>query len=221
MNLGELKIASYKLIDPSDTEVIAENITSIYEKDTGYSFYFLNMLNSMNSAITRIVQACILPLKRIEVECSEVYQENKKRASISLKEYATDIYKIKLIEYEDADGNSNKINYRNIGGYLDIVNCKEGKYVIYYHPRVNTLESYFQKKQDELKDINELDLNEIGLDDNVLSIIPYYVKADLLEHDKPSEAVLARNLFEQYLSNFETPEIEIQEKQKSWWRSML
>ncbi len=236
MTLGELKINCYKLIDPSDEAVIKDNITTVYETDTAYSFYFLNMLNSINSALTRIVQACVLPLKRLEIDCKTEYEKTlitikkedgtervcqpKKRLNINLREYADDIYKIKLIEYEDKNGNSSKIYHRKIGNFLDVASVTDGSIVIYYFPRLDSIERYYQN-QKSVDDINDLDLSILELDENLLSIVPYYVKADLLEHDKPTESTLARNVFEQYLANFEIPDIEIHNKHKSWWGEML
>ncbi|HRF70114.1 MAG TPA: hypothetical protein PKV66_01645 [Candidatus Pelethenecus sp.] len=244
MKLGDLKINCYKLIDPSDEQVIASNIMTVYETDTAYSFYFLNMLNSINQAITRITQACILPLKRLEIDCKEEYEKAlkpcldkdnnpilnadgtekkylpKKRLSINLAEKADDIYKVKLIEYEDKNGNGNRLYYRTIGNYLDVALMMEGAIVVYYYPRIKSVEWYYQN-QKSVEDINDLELSVLGLNDSLLSIIPYFVKADLLEHDKPTEAILARNVFEQYLSSFESPDIEIHNKQKSWWSDMV
>lgn len=234
MKLGELKINCYKLIDPSEEEMLVENLER-YESDSAYSYYFLNMLPSINSAITRVVQACILPLRRLEISCANEYNktlkvvtnedgststvQTKKKAHIDLKEYTNDIYKIKLVEYEDKNENASNINYRIIGDYLDVTNQTDGNIVIYYFPRIPSLESVYSSMKYDF--INDIDLNELGLDDNILSYIAYYVKADLLEADKPSEAVLARNTFEQYLASFEAPEIKINETHKSWWRGLL
>lgn len=220
MTLGELKIACYKLIDPSDEAVQVENISEVYEKDTSYSFYFLNMLNSINSAITRIVQACILPLKKLEIDCKTVYEPNKRKIMIDLKKIADDIYKIKHIEYQSKNGESCKMDYRLIGNFLEFLQKENGSIAVYYFPKIKNLEVCF-KNQKQTEDMNQLDLNEIGLDDGILSMIPYFVKADLLEHDKPTEAVLARNTFEQYLASFESPEIEIKKTNQSWWRVLL
>lgn len=225
MKLGELKINCYKLIDPSEEEMLVENIEQ-YESDTTYSYYFVNMLPSINSAITRVVQACILPLKRLEIDCATEYNKTikdnvqaKKKAHINLKEYANDIYKIKLIEYEDKNENTSNINYRIIGDYLDVQNQSEGNIVVYYFPKIPSLESVYSSSEYDY--INDIELDELGLDDNILSYIAYYVKADLLEADKPSEAVLARNTFEQYLASFEAPEIKVNESHRSWWRGLL
>ena len=234
MKLGELKINCYKLIDPSEENMTADQI-EVYESDSTYAYYFLNMLPSINSAITRVVQACILPLKRLEIDCATEYQKSfktienqdgtsgkvqtKKKAHINLKNHATDIYKIKLIEYEDKNENTSNINYRIIGDYLDVQNQSEGNIIIYYFPKIPSLESIYNTSDYDY--INEIELEELGLDDSILSYIAYYVKADLLEADKPSEAVLARNTFEQYLASFEAPEIKVNEKHKSWWRDLL
>lgn len=226
MKLGELKINCYKLIDPSEENMTADQI-EVYESDSTYSYYFLNMLPSINSAITRVVQACILPLKRLEIDCATEYNktfkdnvQTKKKAHINLKEHVKDIYKIKLIEYEDKNENTSNINYRIIGDFLDVQNQTEGNIVIYYFPKIPSLESVYNSS-DEYDYINDIELGELGLDDSILSYIAYYVKADLLEADKPSEAVLARNTFEQYLASFEAPEIKVNEKHKSWWRDLL
>jgi hypothetical protein len=232
--LGELKLNCYKLIDPSDEEMSVENIQN-YESDSTYSFYFLNMLPSINSAITRIVQACILPLKRIEIDClteykkasKEVVKEDgsvvktiKKKTVIKLSDYIDDIYKIKLIEYENTNGDTCKINYRIIGDYLEVTPLAEGNFIIYYYPKIKSIESIYAQNR-HLDSINDLDLSDIGLEDSILTYIPYYVKADLLEQDKPSEANLARNTFEQYISSFEMPEVEVQKTYTSWWRNLV
>lgn len=228
MTLGKLKIDCYRVIDPSDVEINESEIESVYETDTAYSFFFLNMITSINACITRIVQSCILPLQVLEIKADDIYSstlelingtlvQRSLRKNINLKEYADNIFKIKKVEFVDNYGNYEKLNHRIIGNFLDTENKKSGTYRIYYYPRINNLEFY----QTDGVSINELDLNEIGLDDNILSIIPYYVKADLLEHDKPTEAVLARNTFEQYLASFESEDIEPHNAHKSWWGGVL
>ena len=232
--LGELKLNCYKLIDPSDEEMSVENISN-YEGDSTYSFYFLNMLPSINSAITRVVQACILPLKRLEIDCAEEYKKAfkesikddgsktktiKKKIIIKLSDYVDDIYKIKLIEYEDKNGDACKMSYRIIGDYLEVSPLAEGNFIIYYYPKIKSIESIYANNRD-LDSINDLDLSDIGLDDSILTYIPYYVKADLLEQDKPSEANIARNTFEQYIASFEMAEVEVQKTYTSWWRGLV
>ena len=45
------------------------------------------------------------------------------------------------------------------------------------------------------------DVYEIPYSNKILSHIPYFVKADLIEEDDAQKSVLARNIFEQYVIN--------------------
>lgn len=231
MKLGELKIACYKIINPTDEEMYVDMIKE-YESNVNYSYYFLNMLPSINSAISRIVQELVLPIKKGTISASEYYDENKYTVQISLNSVITDIYKIKHIEYEDQYGNRSRINYRIMGNYLDINKKQNGSYVVYYYPRINLLETYTNLYDSTTLDgVNQLELNDLGINDNLASIIPLYVKGDLLEHDKPSEAIIAKNTFDQYLQSFEQEELDATNTDSSssegengvscWWGDWL
>ena len=232
MTLGELKIACYKIINPTDEEMTVGNIPN-YEVNTNYSYYFLNMLPSINSAVSRIVQELVLPIKQVKLEASEYYNSNTYTTQINLNAIDDiNIYKIKYIEYENSNGRS-KINCRLLGNYLDIECKNDGYYVIYYYPRINLLETYTNLYDaGETNGINYLELRDLGIDDNLASIIPLYVKGDLLEHDKPSEAIVAKNTFDQYLQSFEQQEMdnsninstgsaEGENGVSCWWRDWL
>lgn len=208
MTLGELKIACYKIINPTDEEMTVDGIPS-YENNTNYSYYFLNMLPSINSAISRIVQETVLPIKLVKILASDYYTSSNYSVQINLKDTINDIYKIKHIEYQDGNGNRKKINARLLGNYLDIASKNEGYYCIYYYPRIHLLETYTNLFDTTIiNGINHLELRDLGISDNLASIIPLYVKGDLLEHDKPSEAIVAKNTFDQYLQAFEQDEFD-------------
>lgn len=231
MTLGELKIACYKIINPTDEQMYVDEIAS-YENNVNYGYYFLNMLPSINSAISRIVQELILPLKKGVIDAS-LYENYETRYSVQipLNNVINDIYKIKHIEYEDTYGNRSKINYRLMGNYLDIQKKSNGNYVVYYYPRINLLETYTDLYDNTVVNgINYLDLSELGINDNLASIIPLYVKGDLLEHDKPSEAIIAKNTFDQYIQSFEQDELDANNgsgadcsegSKITWWKDWL
>lgn len=235
MTLGELKIACYKLINPTDVVLYPDRIIDTYESDPNYSYYFLNMTNSIDSAITRMTQELVLPLQRYDIDESTLssinIDDSEPILTISLdtlfEEEIFKLYKLKKIEFFDGKV-YRKINYRLIGKYLEVPNMlkdskQDDKYVIYFYPRIDSLSSYVEVLEVKDKNENNIDLSKLGINDTLASIISLYVKADLLEHDKPSEAVLARNTFDQYLQSFEQDEVDVNEAKlpKSWWSGML
>ena len=47
----------------------------------------------------------------------------------------------------------------------------------------------------------------LGLDEEICELIPYFIKGELYEEDKPQEAILAKNYFEECVDDYLTTKI--------------
>jgi hypothetical protein len=84
---------------------------------------------------------------------------------------------------------TNKVYFWDLKEYTEETNLdKYGKYIITYSPRFKDRLSY-----------DDPDTKELDIPEDLLDIVPYFVKGDLYETDDPNAAALARNLFHAYL----------------------
>lgn len=85
---------------------------------------------------------------------------------------------------------TNKVYFWDKNKYSEETNLdKYGKYIITYSPRFVNRLTY-----------DDPDTKELNIPEDLLDIVPYFVKGDLYETDDPNAAALARNLFHAYLS---------------------
>lgn len=188
MKLGKLKISSLLLSVPSleinldtdsDTE-LSFNIMSL-KGDPNVSDYMTRLPDAINRAFS-FVERYGATRKKTKTVSSFLLQRVAGKYYVPLENDVLRAYKVslggRLCEFE-REGNAILIN-----------SSKNGSFKIYYTSR--------------LERINEStsDTKEIELESEIVSLIPYYVKSELLADENPSEAKEAFNKFLNMLSSF-------------------
>lgn len=194
MTRGELITNCIKLMnDNAGEQIDPQNISSNedYEERTTV------IIPSINRALIRLAQLKKLPVKNIKIPYSK---DNVNITTITVDEEITkDILSIKNVYLQDRYGNiKTNISYFIQDNIFILPNIREGyEYTIFYNPRPELLKDNLDS--DEIQDTVE-----INYPDEILNIIPYFVKADLYEEDDPQLAMYSRNLFESYAAQLPT-----------------
>lgn len=178
MTVGEIKIASLKLMfDVGEEQVFASDIETLMQ-DSNYSSRLILMNESIDRAIDKILLSNAIDDKVVTVALQS--------GLVCLKEQINDFYELVSLLKEN-NGVLEKVNdYEMVGA--DYVILKEsGTYVVQYKHRPLSVTS---------------DEQEVDVQEDLARIIPYFVKADLFEEDNPSMAFASRNIFENSLSSY-------------------
>lgn len=194
MTKGELIVASIKLMfDNGDVDLDPSKISANYD----YQDRTKNIIESINRALYRIQTANKLPKKFLTIN-------NKTSVSLATRLFSrynlsaltnNEYYRIVSVAVENENGYSNNVDYRLENDTIVLPKITDGNvnYIVCYMPKIVEL-TYQTSDTDALSYPNE-----------VLNIIPYFVKGDLYEDDDISSARYSRNIFEQYLEALPTP----------------
>ena len=172
-----LMFASYEVIDDLD-----ENSNEI-------GSYVRAMNGSIYRALQRILQKGLSPLKRLEakdIPSEAILSENPLTIDTTKLD---DFYKLErvIVDYVFYQGNA---DYRYEGRVLTLMGgaSKTNATILYYKktPKANELTDNY-------------DLTDWGLDEDLQSIIPYFIKSELYREDDLVDARESLNIFNTYL----------------------
>ena len=97
----------------------------------------------------------------------------------------------------------------------------EGKNVVLFNLRIGNTVTFIYEPKVQIVLTTTDDAMEIPIPDDLSSIIPYFVKADVFEQDEPELATQARNIFELMLAEYKKQEdnvpISIDSVYKQGW----
>lgn len=192
MTRGQLISNCIKLMNDNVGEAIDDSDVS---SNDNYLERTTVIVPSINRAFLRLAQLKKLPVKNFKI----YYDKENKLTSISVKEeLMKDVFSIKNVYLQDRYGNiRTNISYFFQENILILPNIPEGcVYTIFYNPNPIVLQ---EPKEDE-----PVDTIDLEYPDEILNVIPYFVKADLYEEDDPQLAMYSRNLFESYASQLPT-----------------
>jgi hypothetical protein len=184
MRIGDIKIEAIKLMFVNyGHDLVIDDLEKV-SKDENYRSYLVNMGGSINRALDRIENACVVPVKihNLVIEDAEIGKYRDRFDLSGLVDY----FALDRVVAENGyyyDGNT---AYQLEGDILVIDKFVEAR-VIYY-PKV-------------VKCGEEHDLFEVPLPDQITRLIPLYVKGDLFQEEEPSLAADAKNQFEQLLED--------------------
>lgn len=186
MTKGQLITACVKLMyDNDDVQIDPDTVSS----ESDYASRTVNIIESINRAFIRLSLLKKLPFKVFYIdENTESINKNKTFTRYNLSSLIDDYSQYERISKESA-----------LGEYNGNVSVRfEGENIVL--PTLKLNEQYIVDYQPELFRLTEedLDTKEIPYSEKILSIVPYFVKADLYEEDNPNIADYSRNLFEQY-----------------------
>ena len=192
MTVAEIKIQTLKLMEINKADISLENYPSLKE-DENYKEYLSRMPASITRAMNRIKTSGAVPDK------SYSYPERDKSALFAEYEPNTDIpdfSKLKRVALKTQYGYASSVPFMFEGTKVIVPNVKQGCVVTFI----------YEPKMPVITPITD-DLNtEIPLPEELCSIIPYFVKADVFEQDEPALATQARNIFEAMLAEYQPQE---------------
>ncbi len=208
MTKGELIVSCLKLIENAQTELDSTTISS----DPNYLDYTRSIVESINRGLNEVAKMRKLPKKVVIIDYTlgDIYEYYTRYDldSIVVDGFKNDVLGIINIVYENGPVFDFNVAPRMEGNnVLVLPRIVAGKYIITYNPRFIDRLSY----EDE-------DTKEINIPNEILDIIPYFVKAELFEEEEADKAVLARNIFHQYLMELPIQESGRQTKVKTIYR---
>lgn len=194
MKLGELKIETLMLIFPSisiDVDTESENGVELNDAladlkaDPNYCDYLSAMTGAINRCFTNLESKGVLPTESIELARNR-FTERGGKLGVNLSD-VTDGY-LQYIAYYDKNGYKTRCDFTREGSTVLCEDEGNGVYVFVVVPSIP-----------RIKNITGASYI-ISLPDRVTSLMPYFVKSEVIRADDESEANSARALYEQGIS---------------------
>ena len=205
MTVGEIKIESLKLMEINGTDISTETLEDLYSNEN-YKEYLSRMPGAITRALHRFKTVGVIP----EKSYYETMEENKSIARVDLSEKISDFSKLNRVVVEGR--NTYCANYPY---------TFEGKNVVLFNLHIGNIVTFIYEPKVPLVLTTTDDAMEIPIPDDLSSIIPYFVKADVFEQDEPELATQARNIFELMLAEYKKQEdnvpISIDSVYKQGW----
>ena len=190
MTVGEIKIESLKLMEINGTDISTETLEDLSSNEN-YKEYLSRMPGAITRALHRFKTVGVIP----EKSYSETIEENKNIARFDLSEKIEDFSKLNRVVVEGQNTYCGNYPYTFEGKNVVLFNLRIGNMVTFiYDPKVPFV---LTTTDDDM---------EIPIPDDLSSIIPYFVKADVFEQDEPELATQARNIFELMLAEYKKQE---------------
>ncbi len=184
MTLGEIKTEALRLMFCDAGEGIApDNLAALYDS-AEYKDYLARMNGSVNRALGRVESLDAVPYKTHTLTADEgtvgLYYTR-----YDLPTIIADYGRIQRLVREKGYSYHGNAAFRMEGNVLVLPNTLLNEYyTVVYAPTLARLPE------------NASDTSDIGLPYEIAALIPYHVKADLLEEEEPNLAANARAIFE-------------------------
>ena len=211
----------------SEIDIMSSSIGDLKEDDT-FSEYITNIEHSIYMALTRYASSNVLILaekkfpENVEQPGTITLSETKKlparnadmtiiknsKNEIVYKDVTKMLYhKIKEVYAETKEGKIlPSVDYYVIGSKIKIKNYNPNyKYYVLYYPTINDLDFYLK-----IEDMNiyGIELNELGVTDEMAINIKYFVYSELKLEENANLANVNKNYFETYLSTLEENQVQ-------------
>lgn len=197
MKIGDIKIEALRLMFAQiDADVTAETLAD-FENSNTLGDYLAAMHGSINRCLSDIVSRRILPAKSKTLTLSEEHR-SMSAYRFDLSEIG-DFYDVSRVIAETHNGYDGNYPFRMEGKTLVLMSPDEGaQFTLLYHPTV------------ELVNVWENSL-ELDLPDEIVSVIPYFIKGELYREDEASDAAEAMSWYEQRLASLDPHRTEKQD----------
>ncbi|MBQ9744731.1 MAG: hypothetical protein IJW19_06360 [Clostridia bacterium] len=214
MKLGEIKLEALMLcfanpelgVDIDNEEVFLDTLNNL-KYDENYKNYMNAMPGAINRCFSSIEHKGILPTKAVNLTGSSllVYEG---LVRLDLNELAKDFCQLESITLISNGVVVPHMPFTRLGEntvLLQPIGAKD-EYVIIYGPKIprikiSTPESY-----------------EIDLPEDILALVPYFIKGDIMRIDDANEAAEARNIFEAMCQEIYTGEKNYQSEVKTVYK---
>lgn len=203
----------------TETDVMKTSISELAENDT-FVEYVNNIENALFMGLTRYSSSNLLPVRIYEFEdgkyTAELTITKRLPRRNSNGDFKTDssgniVYKdvtkplahgIKEVFATDLEGNIvPHVEYYVIGNTVKIKKPNSNyRYNVIYYPAIHDFEFYLKIEDDNIYDI---ELNDLGVTDEMAINLKYFVYSDLKLEENPNIANINKNYFESYLATLE------------------
>ena len=180
MTLAEIKIQALKLMFASYEYIVAENIADYYD-DTNLNDYLYKMNDSINRCFDRLLSDELAPKKVVDLD-DLTTEDDGNYITLDLTTI-TDFYEIDRVIYTYNGYYESNCEYLLEGDTL-FLTSKNGTYKLVYTKTMPYI------------DDSVADTETIDLPNEVLRLIPYFIKGELYEEDDANLAANAMNIFE-------------------------
>ena len=223
--IEEIKKATLQLLGATlSDDIYGATIPQLIEKDDTYAQYLINMDESINRAIKRMVQKDVLPLKTHRLDYAEEYGDGVsivgRNLVVSVDMLIDGYRELKRVDWLDRHGNIiQDVEYGVLGDDILLETLKDGEsycFIYSYIPLsispIMALSKEAKAWKDEQVKLGETgegayNKNVLDIPDDLASIIPKFVFGELYMHDEPSIAMYQGiNPFEAYLSEYKPSE---------------
>ena len=206
MTLADLKVQSLLLLNINDIKISVENLEDV-ESDNNYKDLFSRMPAAIMRAMNRIKAAGVIPKKTYDAAAVE---DNTNIARYDLSTEISDFSKLVRVVVSGNNFYCGNYPYTFEGINVVLFGLRKGWNVTFiYEPKLPFI------------NIVSDNATEIPLPEELASIIPYFVKADIYEQDEPELSTQARNIFEGMLAAYvpqeENVEAFVESVYKSGW----
>ena len=187
MKLGELKIETLMLIFPSiSIDVDTENgealndALSDLKADPNYCDYLSAMTGAINRCFTNLESKGVLPLRYTTFSSADFTLEAD-RLSLDISEIKG---KIERVDFRNLWERKENCDFTLEGDRLTIEDRREGVYTVVYEAEIPRIKN--------ITGANYI----IDLPDKITSLMPYFIKSEVIRTDDGDEASSARSLYE-------------------------
>ena len=192
MKLGEIKLEALMMMFPGDAfNVTEENVgeaLEVIKGDSNYADYLAAMPGAINRCFGLLENRGVLPTKQAELT---VDGPEREMVRCDLNAVISDYGILERVAFEGASGTCYTFECDYMRESADVILLPymgKGKFILIYTPRLPRVSLISSEGTEVLP----------GRDD-IASLIPYYIKSELLCTEYPDDAKLARQLFEEGL----------------------
>ena len=183
MTIGKMKIEALKLMFLNLRDIHEDQLDEL-GADINYSDYLSGMPGAINRALRQIVARQILPVKSRVINLKEGEKTNEVYR-FDLSSIISDYYNVSgVIRSREVIGEE-RIDYGIEGDALLLYRPDEkSTYRVVYHPNIPVVTS------------GTLDTMDVAMPEELASLVPYFIKADLYAKDNEDAASQALARFE-------------------------
>jgi len=183
MTYADIKIAALKMMFATYDQIVAENIADYYD-DTNLNAYLYQMNESINRCFDRFVIDEVAPQKIVELDDYTTTNDDDYYWTYMDLTQITDLYKLDRVIYTKTGSIDTNHEFMLEGDTLILGYVTTGSYKLVY------------TKEMPYIDDTVTDSDTVDLPDEMIRLIPYFIKGELYEEDEPNLAAAAMNIFE-------------------------
>lgn len=209
MKLGEIKLETLMMICPGelfeyDTDTLKDKLFDL-RQNPNFSDFLASMPSAINRCFASLEQKGIIPTKQVELTKEKASLVGGRQRYL-LNEIITDFGSVDRVAHYSSNKYTEACDYSFESADVLLLEDVSGTYVVIYTPKIERVHLITSEEK------------EIALPHDICSIIPYFVKSEILRSEAPDEASIARNIYEQMAGELITHKDSYQASVKNTYR---